>query len=97
MKPFSEGQKQKLLAFFSYAMVGYALYYLFKALIRYIISNDCNVFFYHGEYDLDSGLVPKTLNAIHVSVFAGVGYFYFLKTSVAHKLNQSDLYFSFSI
>jgi O-antigen ligase len=88
MKPFSEGQKQKLLAFFSYAMVGYALYYLFKALIRFIISKDFDVFFYHGEYDLDSGLVPKALNAIHVSVFAGVGYFYFLKTELKTVLNK---------
>jgi O-antigen ligase len=37
------------------------------------------VFFYHGENDIDSGLVPKLLNAIHVSVFVAIAFFYFLK------------------
>lgn len=76
-KDFLSEQKQKIIAYFSYGMVILALYYLFKAIIRFCLTQDSRVFFYHGENDDDFGLVPKLLNAIHVSVFVAVAFFYF--------------------
>ncbi len=70
---------QKLFKYYSFGMIVYILYYLSRALIRFLIVNDTNYFFYHGDYDTDIGLVPKELNAIHVSIFMCLGYFYFLK------------------
>ena len=87
--------KQKLFKYYSFAMLVYIFYYLTRALIRFIIVNDTNVFFYHGDYDMDSGLVPKELNAIHVSVFVGLGYFYFLKKEIKTLFEKSILVFFF--
>jgi len=51
------------------------VYYLLKAIIRFFIFHNTEVFFYHGSsYEIDEGLVPKALNAIHVSVFASLAY-----------------------
>jgi len=66
-------------------MVFYASFFLLRALIRYIISGDQRAFFYHGEYDDDFGLVPKLLNAIHVSVYMAVAFFYFLNLQIKKK------------
>ncbi|MEQ3661808.1 MAG: O-antigen ligase [Flavobacterium sp.] len=90
-------KKEKLFKYYSFAMLGYVLYYLTRAIIRFILTNDTNVFFYHGDYDTDSGLVPKDLNAIHVSIFIGVGYFYFLKMETKTILIKgiSALFFGF--
>jgi O-antigen ligase len=41
------------------------------------LTQDIRLFFYHGTNEEDYGLVPKLLNAIHVSVFAAVAFFYF--------------------
>lgn len=71
-KPFSTDQKEKVLKLYSYAMLGYVLYYLVRALIRFLISGDTAVFFYHELVTLD-------VNAIHVSVYVSMAYFYFLK------------------
>jgi len=70
---------QKLFKYYSFGMIVYIIYYLSRALIRFLIVNDTSYFFYHGDYDTDIGLVPKDLNAIHVSIFMCLGYFYFLK------------------
>lgn len=71
------------LKYYSHFMVLYALFFLLRAGIRYLIFKDMAVFYYHGENDVDSGLVPKLLNAIHVSVFTAVAFFWFLYQS--HK------------
>ena len=90
-KDFTSVQKQKILQYYSYAMVCFAVYFLVRATVRYLIGGDSRVFFYHGEDYIDFGLVPKLLNAIHVSVFTGVAFFYFLTKSVKTKL---DIFFS---
>jgi uncharacterized membrane protein len=76
---FTKNQKLKILRYYSYSMAVLALIFLIRATIRFLISFQTNVFFYHGENDIDSGLVPKLLNAIHVSVFVAIAFFYFLK------------------
>lgn len=96
-KTFFIEQKQKLVAFFSYSMLLYALYYVVRALIRYFISKDTRVFFYHGEDNEDYGLVPKLLNAIHVSVFVAVAFFHFFTKEIKTKADTfiSILLFGF--
>jgi len=96
-KAFSTEQKQKLIAFFSYSMVGYALYYLAKAIVRYSLTKDTRAFFYHGEDNDDYGLVPKLLNAIHVSVFVALAFFHFFTKEIKTKTDTfiSILLFGF--
>ena len=70
MQPFTKEQVQKIIKYYSYAMVLYVLFYLIKALVRYFISGNTQVFFYHE-------LVTEPVNAIHVSVFVAIAFFYF--------------------
>lgn len=70
-RSFSEFEKQKIIKGFSYGMVVFSLFYLIKASIRFFISHDTSVFFYHE-------LVTKDVNAIHVSVYMATSFFYFL-------------------
>ena len=66
----SKAEKDKILCYFSYAYFGYAIFYLLKAVIRYTITKDTSVFFYHE-------LVTFDVNAIHMSVYISVAFFYF--------------------
>lgn len=70
--------KESVLKTYSYAAVIFSLVFLIRALIRFFLYNNTSVFFSHGEYNLDTGIVPKELNAIHVSVFIAIAYFYFI-------------------
>ena len=87
MKPFNKNQVHKLIKYYSYAMVFYASFFLLRAVVRYMISGDQRAFFYHGEYDDDFGLVPKLLNAIHVSVYMAMAFFYFLNKEIKKKID----------
>ena len=70
-RTFSDDEKQKIIKGFSYGMVAFAVFYLINASIRFLSSQDTSVFFYHE-------LVTKDVNAIHVSVYMSVSFFYFL-------------------
>ena len=83
----SKSQKQISVRIYSFAMVFFVVYYLVRAIIRYAITQDSRVFFYHGENEDDYGLVPKLLNAIHFSVFVAIAFFYFFTQEVKTKLN----------
>ena len=72
-------------------MVFYALVFLIRAAIRYFVFKETTVFYYHGENNIDSGLVPKLLNAIHVAVFTAVAFFWFLYQSNKTKPTQIAL------
>ena len=84
-------QKRKIIEYYSYVIVAFVLYYSVRAIIRYFIYGDARMFFYHGENDKDYGLVPKLLNAIHMSVFVAIAFFYFFTKEVKSK---SDTLFS---
>ncbi len=71
IKPLTKDQIYKILKYYSYGMLGYAIFYFIKAAVRYLITNDISVFFYHE-------LVTKDLNAIHVSVYMSLACFYFM-------------------
>ena len=83
----TKGQKQEAVRFYSFGIVFFVAYFLARAFIRYAITQDSRVFFYHGENEDDYGLVPKLLNAIHVSVFVAIAFFYFFTQEVKTKLN----------
>ena len=84
-------QKRKIIEYYSYVIVAFVLYYSVRAIIRYCIFGDARMFFYHGENDNDYGLVPKLLNAIHMSVFVAVAFFYFFSKEIKSK---ADTFFS---
>lgn len=69
-KDFTKIQKDKILKYYSFGIVLYCLFYLTKAIIRFAVSETTDVFFYHE-------LVTKDVNAIHVSVYVAVAFFYF--------------------
>jgi O-antigen ligase len=68
---FTNQQKQKIVSYYSHTMLLFTLYYLARAGIRFVISYNPEVFFYHE-------LVTNDLNAIHVSVYMTVACFYFI-------------------
>ena len=83
-RSFSEPEKHKIIKGFSYGMVAFSLFYLIKAAIRFFISQDTSVFFYHE-------LVTKDVNAIHVSVYMAVSFFYFLVKPIKTKFDKLAL------
>ena len=80
IKPFSKEQKSKIIQYYSFTMVIYVVYYLIKGLIRFFLSGDTNVFFYHE-------LVTKQVNAIHVSVYVAIAFFYFFTKEIKSKID----------
>jgi len=68
--PLLEKEKNKVIHYFSYAFFGYALFYLMNAIVKYCISKDFDVFFYHE-------LVTPDVNAIHVSIYISIAFFWF--------------------
>ena len=85
-------QKIKIIEYYSYFIVLFVLYFLIRAIIRYFTYGDIRMLFYHGENDNDYGLVPKLLNAIHMSVFVAVAFFHFFTKEIKSK---SDVFLSF--
>jgi O-antigen ligase len=96
-KKFSKDQVDKIKKYYSYSMVILSMFFLIRAIVRFIISHETRTFFYHGENELDYGLVPKLLNAIHVSVFVAIGFFYFIskKTKTNYDYLASGILFGF--
>lgn len=77
----------KVIKWFSFIMVGFAIFYFLKAIVRFINSQEKGVFFYHE-------LVTLELNAIYMSVFASLALFYFLiqkEKSIIDKIAFSIL------
>jgi O-antigen ligase len=69
---FTNEQKKKIIKYYSYGILFFAVFFFIKAIIRFILTHDTSVFFYHE-------LVTKDVNAIHVSVFVSVAFFYFFR------------------
>jgi len=84
-KPISNEENKKIIAYYSYVIVAFVVYFLIRAVVRYFIYHDSRMFFYHGENDKDYGLVPKLLNAIHMSVFVAVAFFHFVTKEIKSK------------
>ncbi len=71
MPRLSSNSKENFLQYYSYGVSISSFLFLVKAVIRYFISGNSEVLFYHE-------LVTKEVNAIHVSVFVAIAFFYFL-------------------
>jgi O-antigen ligase len=82
--PLSEEKKDSIIKYYSYAFFGYSIFYLIKALIRFLITNDSSVFFYHE-------LVTFDVNAIHVSVYIAIAFFWFLNKKEKTNLDKIAL------
>ena len=70
----SKEKKATVLKYYSHCILVFALFYLSKATLRYFVTGNSDVFFYHE-------LVTKDVNAIHVSVYMAVSFFWFLAKS----------------
>lgn len=68
-------KRQLILKYYSHGIVVYAFYYLIKASIRFFLTKDTSVFFYHE-------LVTKDVHAVHVSVYMATSFFYFLSKPI---------------
>ena len=79
MPKLNAEQRYKIFGLYSYGMVFYCIFYLAKALVKYISIGDTSVFFYHE-------LVSLEVNAIYVSVFVSFALFYFID-----KKNKNDI------
>ncbi|MBC7640943.1 MAG: oligosaccharide repeat unit polymerase, partial [Flavobacterium sp.] len=79
-KPFTETQKNKIIQYYSYGIFLLTIFYLLKATLRFFISNNNEVFFYHE-------LVTKEVNAIHVSVYVAIAFFYFFTKPIKKILD----------
>ncbi|MBE9575744.1 O-antigen ligase family protein [Flavobacterium proteolyticum] len=87
---FTKEQKDRILKYYSYTMLIYVVFFLIRALIRFLITKDTSVFFYHGpDNETDTGLVPRLLNAIHVSVYVSIAFFYFFIKEHKTKWEQA--------
>ncbi|NBL65790.1 hypothetical protein GV828_11320 [Flavobacterium sp. NST-5] len=75
---FTVNQKDTIVKYYSYTILLFVIYYIIRAFVRYFTTGETTVFFYHGpNNETDTGLVPRLLNAIHVSVFVALAFFYF--------------------
>lgn len=68
---FTALQKQIILKFYSLGMLVFVCFYLTKASVRFALTHQTDVFFYHE-------LVTEDVNAIHVSVYVAIAAIYFL-------------------
>ena len=64
-------QKNTIIRFYSHGILLFVGFYLLKAIVKFIATQNANVFFYHE-------LVTEDVNAIHVSVYVAIAAFYFI-------------------
>ena len=83
--------KQKIFNSYVLISVFFTVLFLIRSIIRYFYSGKVSVFFFHGDYNNDFGLVPKELNAVHVSVFIALA---FLMIIIKVKKTKKDILFS---
>ncbi len=72
--------KQTIIKYYSIGIVFFAIFYILRSAFKFIQTQDISVFFYHE-------LVTEDVNAIHVSVYAAVAFFYFFNKE---KKTMSD-------
>lgn len=86
---FTKEQRDKLIKYYSYTMLFFVMFFLIRAVLRFILTKETSVFFYHGpDNETDTGLVPRLLNAIHVSVYVAIAFFYFFIKEHKNKIER---------
>ena len=83
--------KEKILNGYVLISVLFTVLFLIRSIIRYFYFGKVSVFFFHGDYNNDFGLVPKELNAVHVSVFIALA---FLISIIKVKKTKKDIFYS---
>jgi O-antigen ligase len=84
---YSKETKQNALKYYSYGILLFTVFYLINSALRFIATNDSSVFFYHE-------LVTEDVNAIHVSVYVSIAFFYFFtkaSKTISDKLTMAFL------
>ena len=76
--------KELLIKYYSISMSFYIVFFLTKAVFRFLTEENITVFFGHE-------LVTKDLNAIHFSAFVSVAFFYFLTKEIKTKIDYLQL------
>ena len=69
---FNNLKSEKILRYYSISNAFLALFFIFKALYKFILSGNKETFFFHNLVGLDQ-------NAIFVSIYASFSFFYFFK------------------
>ncbi|MEN9322806.1 MAG: hypothetical protein RL699_586 [Bacteroidota bacterium] len=69
----------KILKGYAYGVLIYAVFCLLKAVIRFYLTSNSTVFFYHE-------LVTEDVNAIHVSVYVSLALFIFVKELTTSRI-----------
>lgn len=62
----------KIIRLYSYSMVLYSVYFFLKAIFKFFITQNPDIFFFHELVSLD-------LNAIYMAAFASLALFYFVQ------------------
>lgn len=88
IKKFSNIDKNKILKFYSFGIVFFSIYYIINAFYRYSLTKNIEVFYYHE-------LVTKVINAIHVSVYVAIAFFYFFTKPIKKILDYFIMSFLF--
>lgn len=83
--PFPQKTFQKIFRYYSFSFVLYALYYIIRAVVSYLQTNNTAAFF-HNE------LVPYDPGAIYISVFASFALFYFVQLKKKSELERVCLF-----
>lgn len=81
---FSHNQANRVLQLYAWGMVVIGAGYLLKAAVRFAETGDAGVFFYHELVTLD-------VNAIYVSVFVSLAFFWFFSRKERSTLEQVAL------
>jgi len=72
---------QKIIRYYSYGIAVYMAGCFLKAIIRFALTQDTGVFFYHE-------LVTEDVNAIHVSIYTAIAIFYFITKGSRSKAEK---------
>ena len=84
LNPISTVQIAKIKSSYAYIFLGYSVFYLLKAALKFLITKDSSVFFYHELVTLD-------VNAIHVSVYCSLAFFIFLTKEYKNTIDKCAL------
>lgn len=78
-------QTSKIIRLFSFSMVFYALCFFLNAIVKFSVTHNAEVFFFHELVSLD-------LNAIYMATFASLGLFYFVSIEDKSSIERLSMF-----
>lgn len=85
LSKFTAAQITKIIRLYSFSMVFYALYYLLKAIFKFSVTQNPDVFFFHELVSLD-------LNAIYMASLASLAMFYFVSIENKNSIERIGMF-----